>query len=222
MFNYKQDYQNSICYRWINSDFKRDIQEAAMNTVRKSFEESKEMTPLLLWKYLISEHSPIRNGILYTKFIEIYYPTSVHFARHVHSIPFVSTSREDRTGVARSLDTPVNHDFQGNLQNFIDIARKRLCIGCVSPDTYRVMASLKMKMMQDDDNYFKVIGEALVPNCIYRGLCPEFKKCGFLQKTCNKMSLEDFMNVDKRYEQYNSQFVKNFDNSVVKSIKKGS
>ncbi len=198
-----EDYQNRIEFRFLNRDFLKDIRKAAMNTVgRKNF-SGKTMSPEMFRRYLVSEHSPIRTAILETLFIEVYSPTSVHFARHVHSTPFVQTSREDRTGKERSLETPVDHLAVWNLQALIEMMRKRLCKGCCAEDTYNWARSLKCKLMNSEDQYIRILGEVLVPNCIYRCGCPEFKPCNMhiaALKNCDKDSL---MNINSRSDSYN-------------------
>ena len=51
------------------------------------------------------------------------------------------------------------------------------------------------------------IAGVMVPNCIYRGGCPEFTTCGlwkkFVDMTENK---DDLLDIDRRYELYNSYF----------------
>ena len=40
-----------------NENWKRDLQEAAMNTINKKWNDGKELTEELFRKYIISEHS---------------------------------------------------------------------------------------------------------------------------------------------------------------------
>jgi hypothetical protein len=127
----------------------------------------------------------------------MYYPTSVHFARHVHSIPYVTTSRPDRIKKDRNLDNPVTHIFDINIQGLIDMMRKRLCVGCCSKDTYNWAKSLKLKLINSGDEYLKVIGEILVPNCIYRSGCPEFKSCGFYKEDSIEKRYANFILYEK-------------------------
>jgi hypothetical protein len=79
-----------------------------------------------------------------------------------------------------------------NIQGLIDMARKRLCIGKVDKVTYAYMMEIKKELIRKG-GYYKVIGECLVPNCVYRGGCPEFKPCG-------RLDPEEMLN---RYETYN-------------------
>lgn len=164
-----------------NANWSKDLQEAAMNTINKKWDDGKEMTPELFRKYIISEHSPIRGVELRVSLLNIPYYNSVHIARHVHAVHYVTTNRPDRTGKQRSPDDTVNHLFDINVQGLIDMMRKRLCIGKVDETTYKIMLEVKKFLMHSDDAYMKVLGECLVPNCVYRGGCPEFKSCGFFK-----------------------------------------
>jgi hypothetical protein len=163
-----------------------------MNTINKKYDDGKELTEDLFRRYIFSEHSPIRGIELRITLYDIPCSNSVHFARHVHSIPYVSTNRPDRTGKERSIDDTCTHIMDINLQALIDMARKRLCIGKVDKVTYAYMLEIKKELIRKG-GYYKVIGECLVPNCVYRGGCPEFKSCG-------RLDSEEMFN---RYETYN-------------------
>lgn len=180
-----------------NKDWQKDLQESAMNTINKKWNEGKELTEELFRKYLLSEHSPIRGIELRITLFDIPYFTSVHFARHIHSIPYVTTNRPDRTGrQERSTNDTCTHMFDINIQGLIDMMRKRLCSGKCDAITFKFALAIK-KAFIEKGNYYKVIGEMLVPNCIYRGGCPEFSSCGFYEG-----------NILKRYEEYNQQIIK--------------
>ena len=181
--------------RFKNKDWKRDIQEAAMNTIRKSYKEAKKMTPELFEKYLISEHSPIRALDIRIYLLDISYYTSVHYARHIHSIPYVTSNRPDRTKKERSTNDTVDHIFDINPQGLIDMMRKRLCKGQCDPITYELAILIKTELMKSFNPYFKVLGKILVPNGVYRGFCPEFKKCGYCVSK----------NIIPAYDLYNQQ-----------------
>ena len=176
-----------------NEDWKRDLQEAAMNTINKKWNEGKELTEDLFRKYIISEHSPIRGIELRITMNDIPYYNSVHFARHIHSIPYVTTHRPDRTGSERSISDTCVHIFDINIQGLLDMARKRLCIGKCDRVTYDFMMAIK-KSFIEKGSFYKVIGDMLVPNCIYRSGCPEFKSCGFFDG-----------NIALRYAEYNKK-----------------
>ena len=197
---------NNISIRFLNNP--NDIKESALNTINKEVEST--LTPQLFFKYLITEHSPIRTLILRTVFHGMNVFTSVHFARHVHSLPFVTTNRPDRTGKERSVTDTVNHMMDTNCQALIDMARKRLCKKC-SKDTQDWMHQLKYKLMTvtfEDSvlyEFYKELGKALVPNCVYRGMsCPEvFSPCGFI----SKFEDTEALSIIGRYEIYNKEFM---------------
>jgi hypothetical protein len=191
---------SKIKIRILNNNWKFDLQEASMNTINKKWNEGKELTEDLFRKYVISEHSPIRSLVLRITMFNIPYPNSVHFARHIHSVPYVSTNRPDRTGKKRNTDDLCTHIFDINIQGLIDMGRKRLCTGKVDQKTYEYMIQIKKELIKMD-SYYKVIGETLVPNCIYRFLCPEFKSCNLLKKIF--LNNEKIDNIIYRYELYN-------------------
>lgn len=151
-----------------------EMQDSALMTVDKK--DGREMTDDLLRRYLISEHSPIRSIMISVVMMDISYYTSVHFSRHVHTLHYVSTSRPDLIGRPRSIDDRVNHKMIMNVQALIDMMRKRLCMRCAE-ETRRVAESIRLLMLHDADNEIRIIGGVLVPNCVYRGACPEFKPC---------------------------------------------
>ena len=116
---------------------------------------------------------------------------SVHFVRHKHGIEhWVSTQRTDRTGVDRDAsrqDTPVDHECLANAQSLIFISRRRLC-GQASPETREAWKEVKRQVADFDP----VLASVMVPECIYRGFCPEFKSCGFADTEEYKRQLAEY------------------------------
>ena len=56
--------------------------------------------------------------------------------------------------------------------------------------------------------------DVLVPNCIYRMGCPEFKTCGYIKGFIDWVSKDnkrmcDFWDIQQRYDMYNEYFYKN-------------
>jgi len=174
-----------------------DVRQAAMNTIGLQYDPDKntQASTELKINYFISEHSPIRSFDLRITLFDIYYPTSVSFCRHVHSIPYVKTNRADRTNKKRSLDNSTTHMFDINAQGLIDMARKRLCKGCCSQDAYLWMLAIKQALLINKET--TELGWCLVPNCIYRSGCPEFRQCGFSIKYTKLES------IGERYLKYN-------------------
>jgi hypothetical protein len=139
----------------------------------------KDKQTVNLTKMLRSEHSPIRTILFRIEMRSIPSFVSVHLTRHSQTgeLHFVSSCREDRgyKGVV-TRNTPVNHMMILNAQHLINISRYRLCTKS-SPETmaiWRKVCAACIGVMPE-------LEEFLVPNCIYRGHCPEFKSCGYLQ-----------------------------------------
>lgn len=126
-------------------------------------------------RILIAEHSPIRDIRFKWKWENIKSWIATHWVRHKWEC-FVKTQRTDRTGIDRD-DLPQGAvvDFTGdaNVQSLIDTMRKRLCYQA-SPETRKYAEDLKAIITKVEPE----IGDVLVPNCIYRGGCPEMQTCG--------------------------------------------
>jgi len=138
---------------------------------------------------LRSEHSPIRNLMFRIKMVNIPTFVSQQFSRHqiagihepVHKTDvehFVRTQRSDRTGLDRSELSqiePVEHNMTINAQGLIDMSRKRTC----------KMASLEARVAWNHliielKQIEPLLTERMVPDCVYRGVCPEIEPCGYI------------------------------------------
>ena len=112
----------------------------------------------------------------------------MHFVRHKHGIEhWVTTQRTDRTGVDRdrsSQDTPVSHECEANAQALIFISRRRLC-SQAAPETREAWQEVKAEV----DKVDHVLASVMVPECIYRGFCPEFKSCGYVDTEAYQKAL---------------------------------
>jgi hypothetical protein len=155
----------------------RDIADVANTTVHK---EGGQKEPSSIWKRKIlkAEHSPIRLMSIRWKWTSIPYWVSVHFTRHKIGIEhWVRSQREDKTKVPRSSlpqDALVEHECIANFQAIINISRKRLCRRA-SPETQTAWRALLASVEKDNPELFSVC----VPECIYRGFCPEMQSCGY-------------------------------------------
>ncbi len=166
----------------------RDVADAARTTIHM---EEGEKEPSSAWKrrMLLSEHSPIRQMIFKWKWVNLKYWVSVHFVRHKIGIEhYVSTQRTDRTGQNRD-DIPqsalVNHECCANAQALITISRKRLCRQASTETT------LAWKMVLDEVKKGEPeLVSVCVPECVYRGFCPEFKPCGYSNTVAYKKALK--------------------------------
>ena len=152
------------------------VVECARTTINK--EGSKE--PSVKWKkkILLAEHSPIRQLMFRWKWEDLKSWVSIHYVRHKFGIEhYVGTQRTDRTGINRDnkpQDSLVSHECLANAQTIINISRKRLC-NCASKET-REAWELVLKDLKKIE---PELVEVCVPECVYRGFCPEIKSCGF-------------------------------------------
>ena len=123
---------------------------------------------------LIAEHSPIRDISVKWRWKDMPHWVTVHWVRHKWE-KFVRTQRSDRTGVPREKlpqDEPQTFVGEANTQHLIDTWRKRLCYKA-SPETRRYAEDFKARLRYDQPE----ISDVLVPNCVYRGGCPEMETC---------------------------------------------
>lgn len=174
-----------------------DIMNLCRSTVNKPARETAPSEKFVK-NILISEHSPIRAMSVMWEWENIPSYVATHFSRHKWEC-FITTQRTDRTGINRDelpQNTPVNFVGYANLQNLIDTARKRLC-HCSSDETRKLMEDLKTSLPEE-------ISFVLVPNCIYRGGCPEISNCGYYEFFVKRIG--DTTTIVSRYEAYNKYF----------------
>lgn len=178
------------------------VKNHCRTTDNKEFTE-KNPTNAFKEQLLISEHSPIRLLEFDWSWKGIPYWVATHWVRHKFE-KFQSTQRVDRTGHDRTKnpqDEPVNLDGYANMQNLIDAWRKRLCFQA-SPETREYAENFKATLHKTHP----LEANVLVPNCIYRGGCPEFKTCGFLADYLNNHDGVYFTSIQDRYDAYNEDF----------------
>lgn len=154
----------------------QEVKNAAMNTI--GYEDGKYPSSSWKWKILKAEHSPIRLIELTIRMKEIPYWVSVHLVRHKIGIEhWVRTQRTDRTGVKRD-ELPqgalVDHTIRANAQALISISRKRLC-NQASRETRLVWEAVRTAVKEVEPE----LASVMVPECVYRGHCPEMRSCGF-------------------------------------------
>lgn len=165
------------------------VKDRAMNTIGK---ESGKF-PTTNWKrdILRAEHSPIRTLTFTVRLTGIPYWVSTHFVRHKIGIEhFVSTQRTDRTGIDRNelpQSAPVSHTMVINAQALINISRKRLC-GQASRETEQIWAMV----IEEIEKHEPELASLCVPECVYRGFCPEMHSCGYTKTMLYKRKLERY------------------------------
>ena len=154
------------------------VKNAAMNTI--GIENGKYPSSKWKTKILMAEHSPIRLLTLTVRIHDIPYWVAMHLTRHKFGIEhFVSTQRTDRTGITRDglpQAAPVDYTFTANAQALIAISRKRLCHQAAREtlQTWQAVVEAIRKVEPE-------LASVCVPECIYRGFCPEMKPCGWSQ-----------------------------------------
>lgn len=178
--------------------WKRVLNAARLTAGKKPLD--KEPSNKWKRKMLLAEHSPIRlveyDGIW--DFIKMWVTT--HLVRHHVGVEkFVSTQRTDRNPDLMDLDRddiPQGLEntmmISANAQGLINMSRKRLC-SCASTETRQAWKALLEEIKKVDP----ILVEKCVPECIYRGFCPEFDKCcGYVNTEKYKEELIKYRSID--------------------------
>lgn len=145
---------------------------------------------------ILSEHSPLRELEFDIKMYGIPYWVSNHFVRHVHAQPFVSTSRPDITGSKVSRhdmrqDELVNLLLSLNAQEIINISKLRLC-NKASKETREIWYWVIDELVKIEP----YLASACVPQCVYRGFCPEKNPCGRSRDGIFKLYREQYQQLN--------------------------
>lgn len=180
-----------------------------LNAARKTAgKKPLDKEPSSKWKrrILLAEHSPIRLLEFDFSWEEIRQWVTVHLVRHhIGCEKFVHSQREDR----RELDVPRDELPQGalndmdmtcNAQALINISKKRLCMKA-SPETREAWKQVKAEIEKVDPE----MAGAMVPECIYRGFCPELQSCGWYKTRAASKALKEYrdaFDVDRSIEKF--------------------
>lgn len=171
-------------------------------------------------KILLAEHSPIRLLEYDFTIEDIRQWVTVHLVRHhVGCEKFVHTQRQDinpdievitkrlmeiikEEGLEREGWRERDYLQQGesndmdmtcNAQSFMSISRKRLCYGCASPETRQAWQVVINALKEVDP----ILAEKCVPECVYRGFCPEDDRCcGYVNSPLYENHLEEYRKVE--------------------------
>lgn len=171
----------------------------ALNAARKTVGKNpldKEPSDEWKAKMLLAEHSPIRLVEYDISYNNIRQWVTVHLVRHwLGFIPFVHSQREDRRQLDCSRDelpqgSLNDMDVAVNAQALINISRKRLC-NCASKETREAWIKTRDAIREIDP----VMASKMVPNCIFRGFCPELNSCGYCNTEQFKKRLEEYRKV---------------------------
>ena len=170
-----------------------DVLNAARFTQRKELLD-KEPSTEFKKKIIKAEHSPLRCLMFNIDFYDIPNYVSAHLVRHIHAQPFVSTSRPDIDGKQipreeqKKID-PVNMRLFLNAQEIINISKVRLCTK--AEDKTR---NIWFGVIKELSKIEPELANACVPNCIYKGFCPEIKSCGLADTETFKLRLNEYRN----------------------------
>lgn len=176
----------------------------ALNAARRTIGKAplaKEPSKSWEAKMLLAEHSPIRLVEFDWTWKDIMQWVTTHLVRHHEGCEkFVHSQRGDR----RVLPVPRNElpqgalndmDMTANAQAIINISRKRLC-SCASKETREAWKQVVEAIREVDP----VLADKCVPECLYRGFCPEFMNpCGYSKTKKFEEDLQKYRNTD--YEQ---------------------
>ena len=176
------------------------------NACRKTISmKDSNIEPSSKWKrdLLIAEHSPLRHSLITIDIEDVPFYVMGHIVRHsVGVTPYVSTSREDRTGRDRSERSQtdlVSMRLDMNIQSLINISRKRLC-----NQADRQTQLLWLEVVKAIAEYDQDIAWACVPEGIRTCGCPEkFGNCSACENIIGTMDFESRMDITKRYDRYN-------------------
>lgn len=169
---------------------------------------------------LLAEHSPIRLLEYDFTIEDIRQWVTVHLVRHhIGCEKFVHSQRQDindlieelvakiieifkREGLDRpgwkerdylQQGEPNDMDMTCNAQAFMNISRKRLCYGCPSPET-RLAWEIVIEALSEID---PILAEKCVPECVYRGFCPETSRCcGFVNTIAYEQRVKTYRRTD--------------------------
>lgn len=175
------------------------------------------------WKKmsLMAEHSHIKLVEYTIRFSDLRQWVGVHLLRHPFVLPFIHSQRVDRREDIEALTDkvvsileddiknsqdfnrrdylfqgqPNDQDFVVNAQTLINISRKRLC-SCASKETREAWQLAKDAIAEVDP----IVVKFMVPNCIYRGFCPERFCCGKALTNKYKEELNEYRNLIGRGE----------------------
>lgn len=176
------------------------VLNAARRTIGKQ-PLDKEPTDSWKAKMLLAEHSPIRLLEYDWSWSDIMQWVTTHLVRHHEGCEkFVHTQRGDRRTLLEEYNVSSRNelpqgatndmDMTANAQALINISRKRLC-SCASKETREAWQQVRAAIAEVDP----VMASKMVPECIYRGFCPEFMNpCGYSKTEKYKKDLEIYRN----------------------------
>ena len=178
------------------------VLNAARRTIGK---EPLDKEPSDSWKakILLAEHSPIRLLEYDWTWGDIMQWVTTHLVRHHEGCEkMVHSQRGDRRailkeyGVESRNDLPQgalnDMDMTANAQALINVSRKRLC-SCASKETREAWKQVKAEIAKVDP----ILASKMVPECLYRGFCPEWMgSCGYSKTEKFEKDLKEYRRTD--------------------------
>lgn len=178
----------------------------ALNAARRTIgKKPLDKEPSNSWKakMLLAEHSPIRLIEYEWTWSDIMQWVTTHLVRHHEGCEkFIHSQRGDRRAILDEYNVSSRNelpqgatndmDMTANAQALISISRKRLC-SCASKETKEAWKQVKEEVRKVDP----VMADKMVPECIYRGFCPEF------MNPCGYANTEKYQQDLKRYRSTN-------------------
>ena len=178
----------------------------ALNAARRTIGKAPlDKEPSKSWeaKMLLAEHSPIRLLEYEWTWADIMQWVTTHLVRHHEGCEkFVHTQRGDRRAILDEYNVSSRNklpqgatndmDMTANAQALISISRKRLC-NCASKETREAWKQVQDAIRKVDP----VMADKMVPECIYRGFCPEFMNpCGYANTEKYQQDLKKYRSTD--------------------------
>ena len=178
------------------------VLNAARRTIGK---EPLDKEPSNSWKakMLLAEHSPIRLLEYDWSWNTIKQWVTTHLVRHHEGCEkFVHSQRGDRRAILEEYNVSSRDelpqgalndmDMSANAQALINISRKRLC-NCASKETRKAWQQVKDAIKEVDP----ILADKMVPECLYRGFCPEFMSpCGYSKTKKYQEDLHNYRNTE--------------------------
>lgn len=178
----------------------------ALNAARRTIGKSPlDKEPSDSWeaKMLLAEHSPIRLVEFEWTWEGIKQWVTTHIVRHHEGCEkMVHSQRGDRRSILEEYGIDIRDklpqgalndmDMAANAQALINISRKRLC-SCASKETREAWKQVQEAIRRVDP----IMAEKMVPECIYRGFCPEFMNpCGYSKTSQFEKALKKYRNTE--------------------------
>jgi len=148
------------------------LKEACEFTMIKNVKSSQTFK-----EQLLRNHSPIRTQIYDVKMYGIPAFVAHHIRTHNVGIMghWITSRRDDRGGEADETRSElVDHMFIVNAEGLINIAKQRLCVKSVHPETMGVVAEIKNVVAEVEP----VLHRWLAPLCDHESFCRCKISCG--------------------------------------------